>query len=205
MASITTSALESLYGAQWSSGKLGLALNPGSVEMQLQMRLIKWHDFCREHTGMCWYLWAVYLGEEVGVWITKGKSTPNYRNGHGPISEAALCEAVISCPRFYHRCSIWYIWEILISGLWERWEDNDVASVLRGGGREDAVVPNGGRWSRDLHTLQCHLMVSHLGQKGKTFAPHDKYSKLRTGINLRAKAIVNYSPMPVVMQYLPQL
>lgn len=56
MASITNSALENLYGVQWSSGKLGLALNPGSVEKQLQIRLIKWQDFCREGTVMCLYL-----------------------------------------------------------------------------------------------------------------------------------------------------
>lgn len=38
------------------SGKLGLALNPGSVEMQLQIRMIKWHDFSRECTVMYLYL-----------------------------------------------------------------------------------------------------------------------------------------------------
>lgn len=86
MASITNSALENLYGVQWSSGKLGLALNPGSVEKQLQIRLIKWQDFCREGTVMCLYLWTVYIGEGVKVWITKHKYLPNYRNCYGPIS-----------------------------------------------------------------------------------------------------------------------
>lgn len=43
------------------------------------------------------------------------------------------------------------------------------------------------------------------GTKCKTFASDDKYSKFRTGHNLRAKAICNYSLMPVVMQYLPEL
>lgn len=43
------------------------------------------------------------------------------------------------------------------------------------------------------------------GTKCKTFALDDKYAKFRTGYNLRTRAILNYSLMPVVMQYLPEL
>lgn len=63
------------------------------------------------------------------------------------------------------------------------------------------------RW-REVIKRPTHISASPHGvtpgMKCKTFAPDDKYSKFRTGYRLRTKAILNYSLMPVVMQYLSE-
>lgn len=82
-----------------------------------------------------------------------------------------------------------------------------MASVLGGqGGKMQCCQAS--RW-REVIKRPTYSSASPHGvtpeMKCKAFAPDDKYSKFRTGHNLRTKAIRNYSPMPVVMQYLPEL